>query len=59
LQDIVTYLLTGTAVWLASGVIGGLLGSAPPVVVTAGVVLICFIGMFGLNGLAFKFRTEQ
>ncbi len=59
LQNIVTYLLTGTAVWLASGVIGGLLGSSPLFIKTAGIVLICFIGMFGLNGLAFKFRAEQ
>ena len=59
LQDIFTYLLTGTAVWLASGVTGRVLHSAPPVVITTGVVLICFTGMFGLNGLAFKYRAES
>lgn len=59
LNDILTYLLAGTAVWLASGIAGGVLRSAQPVITTAGVVLVCFIGMFGLNGLAFKFRTES
>jgi stage V sporulation protein B len=58
LQDVVTYLLTGAAVWLASVIVGGLLSQAPAVVTTAGVVIVCFAGMFSLNGLAFKFRTE-
>lgn len=49
LQDVITLALTGAVVWLASGIVLNLLGFAPPMVRTAGIVITCFGGMLSIN----------
>jgi len=51
LQDIFNLVLSGVAVWLASGIVMTLLNQAPPIIITAGIIATCFGGMFGISWL--------
>ncbi len=58
LQDVVTLGLTGTAVWLASGIVINLLGSAGDLIRTVSIVITCFGGMLGMNGLVLRHQDR-
>jgi hypothetical protein len=58
LHDIILFILTGAAAWLASLAAGNLLVGAPPFVRAIGIVTACFGAMAGLSSIAFKGRAE-
>lgn len=57
-QDAIALILTATVTWLATGLVGNLLGASPPFVRTLCIVISCFGGMIGLNLMAQKLRQE-